>query len=46
MNSSGYVSAMSYYYFGSSVSISGNDLVIGAYGDSMAHVGDYSQVRL
>jgi hypothetical protein len=36
------VSAQFYYYFGMSVSLSGDDLVVGAYGDSTAHVGDYS----
>jgi hypothetical protein len=36
------VSAIDYYYFGIDVSISGNDLVVGAYGDATAHVGDYS----
>ncbi len=41
-----YVSAVYFYYFGISVSISGNDLVIGAYGDTMAHVGDYSGMRI
>lgn len=37
-----YVSAINYYYFGLDVSIKGDDLVVGAYGDSSAHVGDYS----
>ncbi len=36
------VSAASFYYFGISVSVNGDDLVVGAYGDSSAHVGDYS----
>ena len=36
------VSAGSFYYFGIDVGISGDDLLIGAYGDTTSYVGDYS----
>jgi hypothetical protein len=36
------VSAAYYYYYGSSIAVTDNRVVVGAYGDASAHAGDYT----